>query len=168
VNGYLEFVLRSILIGCGATLVMDAWAWLLRRLGIPSMSVGLLGRWLGHFPQGRWRHESIARAAPVRGERWLGGCAHYAIGVAFAALLLAICGLGWAHAPSLAPALWVGVVTVLAPWLLLQPAFGAGIASSKTSAPLFNAGKSLVTHTVFGAGLYLAGLLVAKVWPVSL
>ena len=165
-NDTLELTLRSILIGCGATLVMDAWAWLLRRCGIPSMSFGLLGRWVGHLPRGRWRHESIARASPIRGERWLGWCAHYSIGVAFGALLLVVYGVGWARAPSPLPALCIGVVTVLAPWLLLQPALGAGIASTKTSAPLFNATKSLVTHTVYGVGLYLAGLLAAALWPV--
>ena len=85
--------------------------------------------------------------------------------MAFAALLLTTAGLDWAHAPSLPPALGIGVVTVLAPWLLLQPALGAGIASSKTPAPLFNATKSLVTHTVYGVGLYLAGLLAASLWP---
>jgi hypothetical protein len=166
VDDHLEIALRSVLIGCGATLVMDTWAWVLRRLGIPSMSFALLGRWLGHLRHGHWRHESIARATPVPGERWLGWCAHYSIGVAFAALLLTTHGLAWAHSPSLPPALGIGVVTVLAPWLLLQPAFGAGIASSKTSAPLFNAAKSLVTHTVYGVGLYLAGLVVASLWVV--
>jgi hypothetical protein len=58
--------------------------------------------------------------------------AHYTIGVTFAGLLLSIFGLQWARSPSLLPALAVGVVTVGAPLLVLQPAFGAGIASSKT------------------------------------
>jgi hypothetical protein len=57
----------------------------------------------------------------------------------------------------------MGVITVLAPWLLLQPALGAGIASSKTPRPLFNALKSLVTHTVFGVGLFLAAYATQKV-----
>jgi hypothetical protein len=64
----------------------------------------------------------------------------------------------------LLPALFVGVVTVLAPLLVLQPALGAGIASSKTPAPVFNSFKSLVTHTVYGFGLYLAAL--ATLWLI--
>jgi hypothetical protein len=35
---------------------------------------------------------------------------------------------------------------------------GAGIASWKTSRPVFNCIKSLVTHTVFGFGMYLAAV----------
>ena len=44
----VEFVLRAIMIGAGATLVMDAWAFVLRQLGIPSLNFAFLGRWLAH------------------------------------------------------------------------------------------------------------------------
>lgn len=155
-NPTFELVIRSILIGAGATLAMDIWAALLRRLGIPSLRFALLGRVLGHLPRGRWRHDDISRTPEIRGEALIGWCAHYGIGIAFAALLLLSFGLSWARAPTLPPALFVGVVTVLAPWLLLQPALGAGIASRKTARPLFNSIKSLITHTVFGLGLFLA------------
>jgi hypothetical protein len=165
VSEKVEFVLRIVLVGAGATLVMDLWASLLGRCGIPSLDFALVGRWLGHLPEGRWRQERIAQATPVRAERLLGWGAHYAAGISFAGLLVATSGLDWARSPSLLPALLVGVVTVLAPWLILQPALGAGIASSRTPAPLFNAGKSLVTHIVYGVGLYLAALATAALVP---
>jgi hypothetical protein len=60
---------------------------------------------------------------------------HYATGLAFAALLVAIVGMHWTREPTLAPAIVVGLATVAAPWLLMQPAMGAGIASSKTPSP---------------------------------
>jgi hypothetical protein len=162
-----EFVLRTILIGIGATLVMDGWAFLLRQFGIPSLNFAVLGRWIGHLRQGQWMHESMARATPVRGELLIGWCAHYSIGIAFAALLLSAFGLKWARSPSLLPALSIGIVTVLAPLLILQPAFGAGIASSKTATPIFNSMKSLVTHTVYGFGLYLTALATASLIPAG-
>ena len=157
----LELASRAVLIGGGATLVMDVWGFALRRVGVPSLDLALLGRWVGHLARGRWRHPSIAKAAPVRRERALGWAAHYAIGITFAILLLTVYGLAWARAPSVGPALAIGVATVLAPWFVLQPGMGAGIASSKTARPFFNAGKSLVTHTVYGLGLYLAALATA-------
>jgi hypothetical protein len=157
----MELIARSVVIGAGATLMMDAWAALLRRFGIPSLDFAMLGRWIGHLPRGRLVHERIARAAPVRGERALGWATHYVIGVSFAGLLLALFGLEWAHAPTIGPPLLVGVVTAAAPLLVLQPALGAGIASRKTPRPLFNSMKSLATHVVFGAGLYLAARLTA-------
>jgi hypothetical protein len=163
----LEAVVRAVLIGGGATLTMDLWAAALRRLGVPSLDFALLGRWIGHLPDGQLRHARIAEAPPVRGERLIGWSAHYAIGVAFAALLVATFGLDWARAPSLLPALLTGVVTVVAPLFVLQPALGAGIASSRTAAPLFNCMKSAATHTVFGLGLYLAALATAAVVPAG-
>lgn len=162
-----EFAIRSVLIGVGATLAMDLWAALLRRFGVPSLDFALLGRWLGHLREGRFAHVSIAKAEPVRGERALGWCAHYSIGVGFALVLLASFGLEWARSPTLGPALFIGVVTVLAPWFVLQPALGAGIASSKTPRPLLNSFKSLVTHTVFGVGLYLAARISAALVVVQ-
>lgn len=157
----METFFRAILIGAGATLVMDLWAALVRQLGIPSLNFAMLGRWIGHLPRGRFVHESIARAAPIEGELAIGWVAHYSIGIGFAGLLLALFGLKWAYAPTLWPAMLIGLVTVIAPLFILQPALGAGIASMKTPAPVFNALKSVVTHTVFGFGLYLAAWVTA-------
>lgn len=161
----VQAVVRTVLIGAGATGIMDLWAALLRQFGIPSLNFAFLGRWIGHLPDGQFFHESIAKAPPVRGEILLGWGAHYAIGISFAALLISMYGLTWARSPTLLPALLIGIVTVVAPLIILQPAMGAGIASSKTAAPLFNAMKSVVTHTVYGFGLYLAALGTAWILP---
>jgi len=157
-NVILEFLFRAILIGAGATLVMDCWNFVLKLFGVKSLNFAFLGRWIGHLPRGKWVHENIAQTEPVKGELLLGWCAHYSIGIAFAALLLGVSGIGWARSPSLAPALFCGVVTVLAPYFILQPGLGAGIASSRTPSPNFNRVKSLVTHIVFGFGLYASAL----------
>lgn len=127
--------------------------------------MALLGRWVGHLGRGVWRHHSIAASAPIRHEAHLGWAAHYAIGIALAALLLGTSGVAWARAPSVGPALAVGLVTVVAPLFILQPGMGAGIASSRTARPVFNAVKSVVTHTVFGLGLYLAALVTSVLLP---
>lgn len=164
-NQTFELVLRTLSIGVGATLVMDLWGATLRQLGVPSLNLGLLGRWIAHLPQGQWFHHTIASAPAVRGERWIGWLAHYLIGVSFAVLLVAVEGLGWARNPALFPALAVGAVTVIAPWFVLQPAMGLGVASSKTRAPAQNAFKSLVTHLVYGLGLYLAAVATAVLFP---
>lgn len=158
-----EFIVRAVLIGAGATLVIDLWAVLLRQVGVSSLQMTLLGRWIGHLPDGRWVHANVAAAAPVRGERWIGWGAHYAIGITLAALLLRVEGLDWARTPSLFPALRFGVVTVAGPWFVLQPAMGAGLASTRTPRPVFNAAKSLLTHATFGLGLYLAACLSALI-----
>lgn len=150
-----------IIIGAGATLVTDIWA-LLRRplLGTAMPDYGLVGRWFGHMRHGRFRHEAIGRAAPVAGERLLGWSAHYLIGIVFAALLVLLAGPGWLRAPTLAPALLVGIATVAAPFLLMQPGMGAGLAAARTPAPGKARRQSLMTHAVFGLGLYLTASLI--------
>jgi hypothetical protein len=163
VNETAEFVVRTLAMGVVATLLMDSWAIVLGRFGIPSLNFAFLGRWLGHLRRGQLTHASIASAPPVRGELLLGWSAHYAIGISFAALLLGSFGLAWARSPTLLPALLIGLVTVAAPLLILQPAMGAGIASSKTPRPLFNSTKSVVTHLVYGFGLYVAARAIAAI-----
>ena len=64
--------------------------------------------------RGRFRHERIAAAPPVRGERLIGWTAHYLI----------------------------------------------GIAASRAPRPGAARLQSLVTHAIFGLGLYAAGLVL--------
>jgi hypothetical protein len=162
----IEFTIAAVLIGCGATALMDVWGVVKARLwGVTSLDYALLGRWIGHMPRGRFVHRSIAAASQVAGERILGWVAHYVTGIAFAAVLLAIGGRGWFETPTLAPALVVGLATVLFPFLIMQPALGAGIAAGRTPAPGRARFHSLASHFVFGLGLYLSGLLVSMLLP---
>ncbi|MNM58890.1 hypothetical protein D3C81_701320 [compost metagenome] len=150
-------------IGIGATVVMDLWGLLLRRLGVATLNFAMVGRWAGHLLDGRVRHQAIAKAAPVRHELALGWGIHYAIGVLFAMLLVGFVGEGWLMAPTLLPAVVVGVGTVVAPLCLMQPVMGGGVFASKTPTPARNCLKSLATHFVFGVGLFLSAGLVAAV-----
>ncbi|MDQ8731524.1 DUF2938 domain-containing protein [Bradyrhizobium sp. LHD-71] len=162
----LTFGMAALLIGGGATLFMDLWAALQKRLlGVPSLNYALVGRWIGHLCLGKFAHENIAAAPAIHGETALGWVAHYAIGIVFAAVLLAICGLEWAHSPTAGPALLVGIGSVAAPFLILQPGMGAGIAASKTSQPNVSRLRSLAAHTSFGIGLYVSALIVASLLP---
>jgi hypothetical protein len=163
----MNYLLITLIMGIGATAVMDLWG-LARKalLGIPPPNYALVGRWIGHMTHGRFRHESIAASAPVPGEHILGWTAHYLIGIAFAASLIGICGLAWVRHPTIGPALAVGIGTVVAPFLLMQPGMGAGIASSRTQRPTFARLQSLITHTVFGLGLYATGQAVHLIYLI--
>lgn len=162
----MDILVYTLLTGAGATVTMDLWMIARRRLlGIPLPDYGLVGRWLAHMARGRFRHERIAAAPPVAGERLLGWTAHYLIGIGFAAVLLAVWGAGWARQPTPGPALIVGIASVAAPFLIMQPGMGAGIAASRTPNPGAARIQSLVTHAVFGLGLYAAGLVARALMP---
>ena len=162
----IELLVRGVLIGVGGAAVMDAWALLARRaFNAQGLDYALLGRWIGHFPRGRFVHDRIASADPVRGERPLGWLAHYAIGITFALLLLAIWGIEWARAPTIAPALAVGLVTIVAPWFVMQPAMGAGLAAARTPAPWAARLRNLASHTAYGLGVYASAVILSLPWP---
>jgi hypothetical protein len=159
----IDYLVFAALTGAGATAVMDLWTLARTRLlGVPSLDYALVGRWLGHLARGRFFHHPIAASPPVPRERLLGWSAHYLTGIAFASVLLAVWGPDWARRPTLGPALVVGFASVAAPFLLMQPGMGAGIAASRTPRPGAARLQSLVTHGVFGLGLYAAG------WAASL
>lgn len=150
-------VLRTVVAGIGATAVMDIWALLMKTaFGIPMSDWAMVGRWIGHFPQGRFRHDSIAKATAVRGERALGWTAHYLTGIAYAALGVAVFGIEWTHGPTPGRAVLLGVATLVAPLFLMQPGMGYGIAASRTAKPVATRLRSVMNHVVFGLGLYLA------------
>lgn len=155
-------ICRIVFIGLGATAVMDAWLLLLARPGLLQSNFALIGRWVGHMGKGRFTHPAIAKAAPIAGELALGWVTHYAVGIAYAALFVLAVGFDWALQPVPWPAVAFGVLTVAAPFLLMQPAMGSGIAASKTPAPLMNRLRSIANHGVFGAGLYLAAAAIER------
>ena len=158
-------IFKLVLIGLGATAVMDGWLIVLKRMSVKTLDFALVGRWVGHLAHGRVAHAAIAKARPVAGERLMGWSTHYAVGVGFAALLVAVTGVDWLDSPTLAPALAVGVATVAAPLFVMQPAMGAGFAASKTPTPFRNCLRSLANHAVFGLGLYLAALCLRLLAP---
>jgi hypothetical protein len=170
----LDYATNAIVIGVGATAFMDIIAALRTRIfGTPAANYALVGRWLAYCARGHFHHESIATTAPICGEAAIGWSAHYLIGIAFATVLLVIWSLEWSCSPTIIPALIIGITSVAAPFLLMQPAMGAGIAARRTPNPAAARLRSLITHTIFGVGLYGAAvtanaLLLLSCGPRSL
>jgi hypothetical protein len=158
-SGYL---VAAVAAGMAATLILDLWAWFLARVfHVPSANYCLVGRWLLHMPGGTFRHDSLAAAPAKRFECGLGWIAHYVLGVIFALAFVALVSAQWLRQPTLLPALAFGLATVVVPFLVMQPAFGLGIAASKTPNPNQARLRSLAAHAVFGFGLYVAAVVLA-------
>lgn len=162
-----DLFVRGISIGMAATAVLDVWIALLKRtFSTPSRSWALVGRWVGHFPRGRFVHESIAKATPVRHELALGWVFHYFVGALYGLLLVAVGGFEWAREPTLLPALVVSWLMLVAPFFLMDPAMGGGIAASKSPNPTAARLRGLMNHTVYGVALYAAARLAALALPI--
>ena len=157
----INFLCGTVLIGVGATALLDLWALALQRFfKVPAPNWGLVGRWFRNLTKAKILHNDItlARAYPL--ERAVGWIGHYAIGIVYAGALLVFTHTDWASAPTLAPALAVGIITVGAEWFLLQPGMGAGIAASKRPNAKQIRVLNIAGHIVFGFGLYVSALLV--------
>lgn len=154
----------TVAIGIGASLLMDGWNLLLKRaFDMPSLNYCLLGRWLRHMPDGTFRHANIAKAEAKSLECPIGWLAHYSIGISLAAGFVVLMSAEWLRKPTLVPAIVYGLVTVVFPFFLMQPAFGLGVAAARTPNPAQARLKSLATHTVFGVGLYVSAIVVSHI-----
>jgi len=89
-----------VLVGIGATLVMDIGSVIQKALGMPVLNYAMVGRWAGHLCRGQLMHQNIGKATVIPGESALGWGIHYLTGVAFAVLLIAIEGMAWLSAPT--------------------------------------------------------------------
>lgn len=150
-----------IFIGLGATLTFDLWALFLKlAFKITPSNLCLVGRWLRYMPEGIFKHANIISTPQKSAECMVGWIAHYMTGITFTIVFVAVVGNNWLQHPTLLPALIFGVVTVLAPFFIMQPSLGFGLAASKTPNPMQARLRSLINHTAFGVGLYLFALLV--------
>ena len=160
-NNLALFLMSATVIGLGATLTFDLWALFLKHaFKITPSNICFVGRWLRYMPEGTFTHSNIASAPPKSAECAVGWIAHYLIGITFAIAFVAFVGNSWLQHPTLIPAMAFGVLTVLAPFCIMQPSFGFGFAASKTPNPAQARLRSVMNHAAFGVGLYLFGWLV--------
>lgn len=163
----MNILLKIITIGIGATLILDICNYLLGLFNIKSLDYRFIGRWIGNFVNGKFYHSNIMMTPPVQNELFIGWTVHYLIGISFSFLLILVFGNNWLVKPLLVPAIIIGLVTVIAPLFIMQPALGFGIASSKLPNPIVRVLKSIITHLVYGTGLYLSALLVNKIYILN-
>jgi len=152
----MSIFLQAILVGVFATIAIDLWAQVLKRgFGQTTADWGMVGRWFGHMPRGKFVHSPVGKSEPIANERIIGWTAHYIIGITYAFLYLFIVYRVLHSLPSLLSAIIFGLVTVVAPWFIMQPGMGMGIMASKVPNPGAKRLSSLSVHTVFGVALFL-------------
>src|SRR5262245_12956649 len=151
----MEHALRALAMGLTATVAIDVWATFANRvLGWPRTNWGMVGRWIGHMPRGRFTHVSISSSPPVRHESVVGWTFHYVVGCIYAALYLIYVNAVQMGQPTLVSAVLFGLITVLSPWFLMQPGLGLGIFAARAPRPHLVRLQNLIIHIIFGLALY--------------
>lgn len=156
-----------VVTGIGATVFLDLCT-ILRARVFSEMPPdwGMVGRWVGHLPRGQLTHENIRASQPIALERPLGWAFHYVVGIALAFGLFLVAGAEWFAAPRILPALGYGLITVVLPWITTHPGLGMGIAASRLPKPWAARLRSLISHGLFGLGLFCAALIWQAIWSV--
>ena len=86
----------------------------------------------------------------------VGRAARYLLGIVFVWAFVTAAGDSWRKHPTLAEPIIFGLLTLAMPFLVLQPAMGAGVAARKTPRPWISRGRSAAAHLAFGVGFSLA------------
>jgi hypothetical protein len=160
-NNLIHSFISAIVMGLGATLTFDLCGLLIKfAFKITPSNICLVGRWIRYMPEGIFHHSSIVSAPRKSAECAIGWIAHYMIGISFASFFVVLMGRNWLQHPTLIPAIGFGIITILAPFLIMQPSMGFGFASSKAPDPVNARIRSLMNHVAYGFGLYLAGWVV--------
>jgi hypothetical protein len=157
----MGIVIQGVLIGIIATFVIDIWAIFVKRmLRLPTANWALVGRWFGYLPRGKFIHRPIADSAAIPNELTIGWIAHYVTGIFYGVAYLGIVQGILSRSPTMTSALSFGLLTLVAPWLILQPGMGAGVFASRTPRPGVMRLVNVSMHAIFGASLYAAWLLI--------
>ncbi len=155
--------IEIVIVGLVATTIMDFYQQIIRSIsGLARTNWALVGRWVALMPHGRFLHDPITETPAVNGEIGIGWLFHYFIGIVFAGAYLIIVYGPMASEPNIANGLVFGLVTLVFPWLVLQPALGFGVCAVKLPNRSTVRTQNFASHLVFGAALYI-GAIVAQV-----
>lgn len=153
-----------LFVGIGSTIVLDLWVTLIQKLlGIPPTNWGMVGRWLLGLPKGKLVLDTSNNAEPTLGEKTIGWLFHYLIGFAYAAIILILWGTQYIVAPTLLPAIIVGLVlSTIAGLAILLPAMGGGFFGRKLPNPFITLIYLVVAHAFFTAGQYIFAIVYSR------
>lgn len=151
----MEVVIQILVLGILATVAIDIWATVSNKvLKLPRTNWTMVGRWLGHIPNGKVTHNPISSSAAIKHEQILGWAFHYFIGVTYAVLYVALVYTVLGKEPTLLSAWFFGLVTILSPWFVMQPGLGLGICAVKAEQPNLVRLQNFIIHSIFGMALY--------------
>ena len=141
--------------GIIATAAIDLWATFSSKvLRIPRTNWAMVGRWIGHFPNGTFVHHPISASPAIGNELLLGWVFHYLVGIAYAAIYFVLVFLVLGNTPGPLSAWGFGLVTIVSPWFIMQPCLGLGILAANAPQPNLVRFQNIVIHSIFGIALY--------------
>ncbi len=157
-------ILQTLLVGIIATATLDIWQQIYRLVfGAPITDWAMIGRWVGHIPEGKFVQPDIGKAPPIANEYSLGWIAHYVVGIGYAVVYLLLMRFVVGSPPSFISAMVFGAVSVGVTWFFMEPILGAGIMGSKIPRQARAMAHDFTSHLSLGLGLYVGALVAGLI-----
>ena len=150
------FIVQGFISGLIATIIFDLFNQSLNyAYNINKPKWFLLGRYFIGFTKGKYFRESIEVDNEENNELLWGYGIHYLIGIIYG-LFYVIFNYLFFDYPSLLAAYFFGFITVLGAWCFLMPfAYNLGFFASKSDQQFKILAQNLISHFVFGTGLFI-------------
>ena len=155
-------IAKVLIIGIGATIIMDLWGIALALISHSSYEWSTAGRMIGYLLRGEWLwHDGIMRAA-LPHENILGWITHYTIGILYALFYVIFCNDGFHQKADFLKSLSFAWFLMIFPLGMLAPITGNGFFNLETHTPLINLIHTFFSHSCFGIGLWACYTAVNK------
>ncbi len=146
-----NIILFCLIVGVGSTIALDVWGVLVKTITkIPPTDWGIVGRWLIVITSVNFVLDQSKKNAPSLIEKATGWVFHYLVGIAYAALILLIYGVGFIENPTVMPTVIVGVIlSTLAGLGILMPGLGGGFFARLIPNKFQTYAYIIVAHIIF-------------------
>ena len=147
-------ILSILVAGIFSCIILDVLGYLLKKIGIPEPSWGIVGRWTYYMiKNGTFFNPTIIEKPEFKYEVSLGWVFHYFISISWAVIYF-ISFIYIGIKMSYFSGLIFGVITTLAPLLVFLPFTGQGFLASNTENPVKISLVFLIRHSLYGLAMF--------------
>ena len=145
----------SILVaGIFSCIILDILGYLLKKIGIPEPSWGIVGRWTYYMIKDRaFFNPKINEKSEFKHEVLLGWIFHYFISICWAVTYY-ISFIHFGIKMSYFSGFVFGAITTLAPLMVFLPFTGQGFFANNTEKPIKTSFYFLIRHSIYGISMY--------------
>ena len=143
-----------IVAGIFSCIILDILGYLLKLLGIPEPSWGIVGRWTYYMMKNQlFFNPNIEKQNKFKYEVVLGWIFHYFISICWAIIyyvFFILIGIKMSYFSGFI----FGAITTLAPLLIFLPFTGQGIFAKNTDKPFKTSIIFMIRHSIYGIAMY--------------
>ena len=147
-------IISILVAGIFSCIILDILGYLLKLMGIPEPSWGIVGRWTYYMlKNATFYNPNIANMPNFRYEVLLGWIFHYYVSICWAVISY-FCFLMVGLKMTYFSGFIFGALTTLAPLLIFLPFTGQGMFANKTEIPIKISIMFLIRHSIYGIAMY--------------